>query len=104
MGSIRISIAAFPPKAGYEYEDSPANVTRITKIVQDLRQQVEELQARQMPSTPLEVLEERRRVGSKAVEKIREEKELCAKATDVVATIWGALLKDETNKEIRKSA
>ena len=57
-----------------------------------------------MPSTPLEVLEERRRATSEAAEKIKEGEALCTKEADVVATIWGALLEDETTKNIRQSA
>ena len=104
MDSIRNAIAAFLPEAGQEDEDSLAKVTRLAKITQDLRQQVEELQARQMPSTPPEVLEERRRVAYEAAEEIREGEALCAKAANAIATIWGALLEDETTKIIRKSA
>ena len=57
-----------------------------------------------MPSTPPEVLEERRRAASKATEKIKKAKALYEKATDVVATIWGALLEDETTKKIKQIA
>ena len=64
-----------------------AKVTRIKKITQDLWQQVEDSQARNMPSTPLEVLAKRRKETSKAAKKIREGEALCAKATDAVATI-----------------
>ena len=62
---------------------------------------MEELQARNILNTPPEVLEERRREESKAADKIREGEALCAKAVDVVATIWGALLEDETAEEIK---
>ena len=64
---------------------------------------MEELQAGQMPSTPPKVLEERRRASSEAAEKIRQGETLCMKVTDVVATIWGVLLEDETTKNIRQS-
>ena len=74
------------------------------KIAQKLRQQVEELQARHTPSTPQEVLEDRRREVSEAAEKIRQGETLCMKVTDVVATIWGVLLEDETVEKIRQSA
>ena len=56
-----------------------------------------------MPSTPPEVLAERRRVVYEAAEEIREGKALCAKDANSIATIWGALLEDETTKEIRKT-
>ena len=104
VDSIRNAIATFPPEAGKEYEDSLAKVTRLAKIAQDLRQQVEELQARKMPSTPLEVLEERRRAVSEATEKIREGEALYAKAANVIVTIWGEFLEDETAEEISQSA
>ena len=104
MDSIRNAIAAFLPKAGQEDEDSLAKVTRLAKITQDLWQQVEELQARQMPSTPPEVLEERIRVAYESAEEIREGKALCTKAANAIATIWGALLEDETTEEIRQTA
>ena len=57
-----------------------------------------------MPSTPLDVLTERRKVTSKAAEKIREDEALCTKATDEVATIQGALLEDDTVDNVRQSA
>ena len=47
-----------------------AKVTRIANIMQDLQLEVEELQDRNMLSTPPEVLEERRREASEAFEKI----------------------------------
>ena len=49
------------------------------------------------------MLEKRRRVVSEAVEKIKEGESLCAKAVDVVATIWGTLLEDDTTEKIRQS-
>ena len=104
VDSIRNAIAAFPPEARQEDEYSVAKVTRLVKITQNLQQQVEELQAGQMPSTPPEMLEERRRASSEAAEKIREGEALCTKAADDVATIWGALLEDETVEEIRCSS
>ena len=39
-----------------------------------------------------------------AAKKIREGETLCTKATDVVATIWGALLEDETTEINKQSA
>ena len=57
---------------------------------------MEELQARQMRSIPPEVLEERRRAASEAVEKIKEGEVLYTKVAYAVGTIWGALLEDET--------
>ena len=56
-----------------------------------------------MPSTPPKELAERRKVASEAVEKIRESEALYAKAIDVVATIWGALLEYDTAMKIRQS-
>ena len=107
MDSIRNSIAAFPPEARQDDEESLAKVTRLAKIAQDLQHQVEELQAGQMPSTPPKVLEERRRASSEAAEKFREGEAICAKAIDVVAyqetkqqrkeKLCKALLKEKRN-------
>ena len=103
MDSIKNSIAAFPPKSGKEDEDSLAKVTRFAKITQDLQHQVEHLQAQKMLTTPLEVLEERKRAVSEAAEKIKGGEALWEKATDVVVNIWETLLEDETTKKIRQS-
>ena len=65
---------------------------------------MEELQAKQMPSTPREVLEERRRATFAATEKIREGEALFAKAVGAITTVWGALLKYETTEKITQSA
>ena len=54
-----------------------------------------------MPSTPPEVLAERRRAMSEATQKIREGEALCTKVADAIATIWGALLEDDTTEKIR---
>ena len=48
---------------------------------------MEDLQTRQIPSTPPEVLAERRKATSEVAKKIREGEALCAKAADAVETI-----------------
>ena len=57
-----------------------------------------------MPSTPLGVLVERRKVALEAAEKIREGEALCVKAVDVVVIICGALLEDDIAEKIQQSA
>ena len=104
VDSIENAIAAFQLEVGKEYEYSMDKVTTLMKIAQNLQQQVEYMQARKIPSTPPEVLEERRRAGSEAAEKIREGEGLCAESADVVAIIRGALLEDETAEQIKQRA
>ena len=72
------------------------------KIVQDLQCQVEDLQAQQIPSTPPEVLAERRTAVSKAVTNIKDGEAIYAKAVDNVVTIWETLLEDDTTEKIRQ--
>ena len=69
----------------------------------ELKKQVEELQENQVPSTPPEVLEERRRAASEAARKISEGETLCAKVVEVVSMIWEAILEDATVEMIRAS-
>ena len=48
---------------------------------------MEDLQSRKIPSTPPEVLAERRKATSEAAKKIREGEALYAMAVDAIATI-----------------
>ena len=48
----------FPPEAGQEDEYLAVKVTRLSQLIMELKKQVEELQVRQVPSTPHDVLEE----------------------------------------------
>ena len=54
-------VAVFPTEEGQEEIDAVAKVFRLSKIAADLRKQVEELKVQQRPSTPPEVLEERKK-------------------------------------------
>ena len=72
--SIKNAVAKFPPEVGQDDEDSLAKVSRIMKIAQDIQCQVEDLQARQLPSTPLEVLAERKATVSEAATKLKAKK------------------------------
>ena len=65
-------------------------------IAVELKKQVEELQARKVPSTPPEVLEERRRAASEDARNITKGETLCIKELETISTIWEALLEDET--------
>ena len=69
----------------------------------ELKKQVEELQARKVPRTPLEEPEERRRATSEADGNITEGQTLYMKAVGVISMIWEALLEDETIENIRES-
>ena len=99
--SIKNSIAAFPPEVGKADEDSLAKFFRLVKITQDIQRQVEDLQARQIPRAPLEVLAERRTTVSEVAEKIKEGEALCTKDADAVVTILETFLEDDTTKKIR---
>ena len=76
----------------------------MSRITVELKKQFEELQARQVSSTPLEVLEDRRRAASEAAGKITEGETPCAREVEVVSMIWEALLEYETAKNIRATA
>ena len=101
MDSIKNVIVSFPLEVGQADEDSLAKVSRLVKIAQDLQLQVEDLQAWQIPSTPPEVLVERRTTVSKAADKIKDREALCAKAAENVVTISETLLEDDATKKIR---
>ena len=73
-------------------------------IVVYLKKQVEELQARQVPSTPPEVLEERNKAASEAIVKICEGEKLCTKVVEFVSTIWEELLEDVIGEKIKADA
>ena len=54
--SIKSAVEKFLIEEGQEYEDSTAKVGQLSWIAMEIRKQVEEIHARQIPSTPLEVL------------------------------------------------
>ena len=98
------AVVEFLPKVSQGDEDLAAKVSRLSCIAMELKKQVEELQDRQVLSTPAEVLEERIRVASEAAGKITEGETHCAKAVGTVSMIWEALMEDETAENIRESA
>ena len=73
-------------------------------IAVELKKQVEEMQERQIPSTPPKVLEERRRAASEDARKITEGETLCAKVVGAASMLWEALLEYETIENIRESS
>ena len=100
--AIKNVVAAFPLEVGQADEDSLAKVARLAKITQDLQCQVEDLQARQILSTPPEVLVEIRTIVSEAATNIKYGEAICAKVADNVVTIWETLLEDDTTEKIRQ--
>ena len=57
--------------------------------------------ARQVLSTPLEELEERRKAAFKAIGKIKQGETPCAKALEDVFMVWEVLMEDATIERIR---
>ena len=60
-------------------------VIQLGEIVEELLQKVKKLEAHVKPSTPLEVLEKRRKVAPEVAQKIAEAEALCAKDVDQVS-------------------
>ena len=79
---VSLSCSQFSDEGITQEMFSEAKVIRIGDIMEDLRKRVAELEAQVKPSTPLEVLEESRKVATQAVKKIEEAEALCAKAID----------------------
>ena len=75
-------------------------VTRLGAIVEDLRRKVTQLEEQVKPSTPLQVIEERREVAIEAAKKIEETEMICAKVVDKVSQTWEPLMDDEQSKKI----
>ena len=76
-----------------------AKVFRLGEIEEDLCKKVVELEAQVTPSTPLQVLEERRKEATEDAKKIEDVKALFAKAFDQVSQAWEYLIND---KELEK--
>ena len=87
---------------GQEDADMVTKVACLSHIATNLRRYVEELKAWQMPSTPLEVLEEQNKTTSEVVERIRQGEKLCTEAVEVVSMMWEVLLEDETVENINE--
>ena len=68
----------------------------------ELRKHVKELQEGKIPSTPPEVLEERKNTTSEAVGRIIQGEQLCTKAVEAVFAKWVLLLEDEAAENIRE--
>ena len=77
-------------------------MARLVKITQDIQCQLEDLQAQQIPSTPPEVLAERRTTVFEAADKIKGGEVIYTKAGDNVATISETLLEDDAIEKIRQ--
>ena len=92
--SIKEAVTEFPLKEGQEDADIDANVACMSQIATDLRKQVEELQPRKIPSTPLEVLEEHNKIVSKVVARINQGEKICTEAIESIFAMWKALLED----------
>ena len=67
-------------------------VFRVGEVTENLCKQVTELESKMMPSTPLEVLEERKKATTEAVQNMEEVKVLCAKAVEKVSQPWESLI------------
>ena len=68
-----------------------------------MKKKVEDLQERQVSTTPLEVLEERRREAVEDVRKISKGETLYAKVVESISTIWDVILEDATAENIREN-
>ena len=70
----------------------------------ELKKQVEDIQEKQVPRTPPEVLEEHNKATSEAIARISKGEKLCTKEMEVISTMWEALLEDETVEKINEDA
>ena len=68
---IKGTVDEFPPEVSHEDEYLDAKVSQLSWNAVELKKQFEELQARQVPSTPPKVLEERSKVVLAAEERIK---------------------------------
>ena len=62
-----------------------AKVIQLGEIEYDLHKKVIDLEVQLKPSTPLDVIEARRKVVTEAAKKIEEAEELCAKEVEQVS-------------------
>ena len=76
----------------------------MSRIVSELKNQVEELQDRKVPSTPPKVLEEWSRAGSEAFGNIGEGDKIWTKVVESISMIWESLLEDDTGEKIKENA
>ena len=71
-----------------------AKVIRLGEIEQDLHKKVTDLEAQVKPTTPPEVLEERRMTTTKAIKKIEEIEALCAKTVEHVSETLKSMINE----------
>ena len=62
------------------------------------------MKAQQQPRTPTKVLAKQIPTTSKVVGRIKEGEKLCIEVFDVVSTMWGFLLEDETTAKFADEA
>ena len=89
---------------GQEDVDAAAKVDRLSRFATYLREQVEELKEQQQPSTPPEVIEERRKTTSEAIEWIKQGEKLCTETIYIVSAVWELFLKYEAMEKIKEDA
>ena len=70
----------------------------------ELKKQVEDLQEKDILSTPPKVLEERSKVVLEAEERIRQGETICTKEVEAISAMWEAFLEDETREKIKENA
>ena len=58
------------------------------------------MEAKLVPSTPLEVIEKRQKEFQKFIQEIKQAEEYCAKSYEGVSQSWGALLEDARLRDI----
>ena len=79
---------------------SEAKYFRLGEIAENLHKRVVELESKMTPNTPPEVLEERRKVVTEAMQNIEEEEVLCAKAIKQVSQSWEVLIDDTELEQV----
>ena len=94
--SIKSMVTKFPHKAGQEDEDSVSRVSCLSKIMVELKKQVEELREKKVPITPPVVLEEHIKAMAEAMERITQGETIYTVEVEVISSIWEAILEDET--------
>ena len=79
---------------------SKSQAIQLGEVATDFLQCITKLEAKFLPSTSLEVLEERWKAISDNVLKIHEAEELYAKSYAQVFHSWGALMDDEELEQV----
>ena len=102
--SIKGVVAEFPPKVGQVNEDSVTKVGLLSKIMVELKKQVEELESKHVPSTTHEVLEEQSKATFEAVARISKGEKLYTKTVEAISAISKGILEDETREKIKENA